>query len=280
MWNYISNINLRKYNSTVVPICFSKNFEYNIQMRLIKIFVIILVVFAINMITIETNPVYAHKAQIVGDFKVDVGWKKEPPIANEQNTIDVIFSIASDFDKQRFDIIPIQSSTPTSPSDITGLAEDLELQIRIGNGEKETLTFTEDAEIPGTYYGDYTPSEPGFTKIQIYGKIKGSDFEATFNPEKVEENVKKNSIIPDWIRNNAKWWSDGTIGDSDFISGIQYLITNHILDVSATQQETGDSKEIPSWIKTNAGWWADKMISDDDFVKGIQYMITNGILRV
>ena len=245
-----------------------------------KIFTIILIVFAINMIMIGTNPVYAHKAQIVGDFKVDVGWKKEPPIVNEQNMIEVIFSIASDFDKQRFDIIPIQSSTPTSPSDITGLADDLELQIKIGNGEKKTLTFTEDSEIPGMYYGEYTPNESGLTKIQLYGKIKGSDFEATFNPEKVEESTKDISIIPDWIRNNAKWWSEGTIEDSDFISGIQYLITNDILNVPVTQQESGDSKEIPSWIKTNAGWWADKMISDDDFVKGIQYMITNGILRV
>ena len=249
-------------------------------MKYMKIFTIILIVFAINMIMVGTNPVYAHKAQIVGDFKVDVGWKKEPPIVNEQNMIEVIFSIASDFDKQRFDIIPIQSSTPTSPSDITGLADDLELQIKIGNGERKTLTFTEDSEIPGMYYGEYTPNESGLTKIQLYGKIKGSDFEATFNPEKVEESTKDISIIPDWIRNNAKWWAEGTIEDSDFISGIQYLITNDILNVPVTQQESGDSKEIPSWIKTNAGWWADKMISDDDFVKGIQYMITNGILRV
>ncbi|WP_268541770.1 peptidase, partial [Candidatus Nitrosotenuis cloacae] len=26
--------------------------------------------------------------------------------------------------------------------------------------------------------------------------------------------------IPSWIKNNAKWWADGTIGDTDFISGI------------------------------------------------------------
>ena len=242
---------------------------------------IVLVIFTINMIMIGINPVYAHKAQIVGDFKVDVGWKKEPPIANEQNTIEVIFSIASDFDKQRFDIIPIQSSTPTSPSDITGLAKDLELQIKIGNGEKEILTVTEDSEIPGTYYGEYTPLESGLTKIHLYGKIKGSEFEATFNPEKVGESVKSISIIPDWIRNNAKWWSEGTIGDSDFVSGIQYLIKENILKIPPTSQGTSSgSNEIPSWIKNNAGWWADGMISDDDFVKGIQYMITNGIISI
>ena len=246
-----------------------------------KILMFVLLVLIISVVIIGPDAVYAHKAQIVGDFKVDVGWNKEPPVANEQNKIEVIFSIASDFDKQRFDIIPIQSSTPTSPNDITGLAKDLELQIKIGNGEKDIVTVTEDSEIPGTYYGEYTPSESGLTKIHLYGKIKGSEFEATFNPEKVQEKVKNISSIPDWIRNNAKWWSEGTIGDSDFVSGIQYLIKENILKIPSTSQGTSSgSNEIPAWIKNNAGWWADGMISDGDFVKGIQYMITNGIISI
>ena len=37
--------------------------------------------------------------------------------------------------------------------------------------------------------------------------------------------------IPDFVRNNAGWWSDGLIADSDFVSGIQYLITNGIMTV-------------------------------------------------
>lgn len=41
--------------------------------------------------------------------------------------------------------------------------------------------------------------------------------------------------IPSWIKNNAKWWSEGQIGDSDFIKGIQYLIENNILHVSNSQ---------------------------------------------
>ena len=26
--------------------------------------------------------------------------------------------------------------------------------------------------------------------------------------------------IPDWIKNNAGWWSDGQIDDNSFVSGI------------------------------------------------------------
>ncbi|MDH3312965.1 MAG: hypothetical protein OEM28_07435 [Nitrosopumilus sp.] len=41
-------------------------------------------VFTINVIMIEIIPIYAHKAQIVGDYKVDVGWKTEPPMLMNQ----------------------------------------------------------------------------------------------------------------------------------------------------------------------------------------------------
>ena len=37
--------------------------------------------------------------------------------------------------------------------------------------------------------------------------------------------------IPDWIRNNAKWWADGSITDQDYIKGLQYLISQGILKV-------------------------------------------------
>ncbi|MFB5605970.1 MAG: phosphate ABC transporter substrate-binding protein PstS, partial [Nitrosarchaeum sp.] len=40
-----------------------------------------------------------------------------------------------------------------------------------------------------------------------------------------------NSEIPDWIRNNAKWWADGLITDDDYIKGLQYLISKGILKV-------------------------------------------------
>ena len=89
------------------------------------------------------------------------------------------------------------------------------------------------------------------------------------------------SVIPEWIRNNAKWWVQGGISDSEFVSGIQYLIKEEIMiipDTKATQ--TSSPKTIPEWVKNNADWWSQGLISDDDFVKGIQYLIANGIMIV
>ncbi len=39
------------------------------------------------------------------------------------------------------------------------------------------------------------------------------------------------SAIPDWIKNNAKWWSEGSISDSDYVESLEYLINNGIIDV-------------------------------------------------
>ena len=41
----------------------------------------------------------------------------------------------------------------------------------------------------------------------------------------------QNYNIPNWIKNNAKWWSEGQIDDTAFVSGIQYLINNGIMEV-------------------------------------------------
>ena len=37
------------------------------------------------------------------------------------------------------------------------------------------------------------------------------------------------SVVPHWIKNNAKWWADGSISDSEFLSGIKYLIEKQII---------------------------------------------------
>ena len=95
----------------------------------------------------------------------------------------------------------------------------------------------------------------------------------------VEKGSNQNEI-PDWIRNNASWWADGSIDDQTFVSGIEYLIEGEILSVSPTQSSEKTTDEIPSWVRNNAEWWADGMISDFDFVKGIEYLVSNGIIQV
>jgi hypothetical protein len=87
--------------------------------------------------------------------------------------------------------------------------------------------------------------------------------------------------IPSWIKNNAAWWADGMIDDSSFVSGIQWLISNGVMNIPPTEQGAGTGGNvIPDWIKNNAGWWSDGMIPDDAFVSGLQWLISNGIMKI
>jgi hypothetical protein len=49
-------------------------------------------------------------------------------------------------------------------------------------------------------------------------------------PQTQQENSESNEI-PDWIRNNAGWWADGSIDDETFIQGLEFLIQNGIIHV-------------------------------------------------
>ena len=105
------------------------------------------------------------------------------------------------------------------------------------------------------------------------------------------EDVTAGLNIPDWIRNNAKWWSENSITDDDYISGIQFLIQNEIIRIENIPEplptipatpgmEENTDYEIPDWIKNIAGWWGDGLISDDDFVSGTKYLIEQGIIQI
>jgi len=85
--------------------------------------------------------------------------------------------------------------------------------------------------------------------------------------------------IPDWIKNNAKWWSSDSISDEEFISGLEHLIDIGIISVNPSDGD-GLEQEIPDWIKNNAKWWADNKIPDEDFVKSIQYLVKKGIIVI
>jgi hypothetical protein len=109
------------------------------------------------------------------------------------------------------------------------------------------------------------------------GKRGGTSFFIFQSQEADEPPVPK---VPEWVKNNAAWWADGLIDDQTFISGIQFLIKEKILNVPTTQSTTNTESAVPEWIKNNADWWSRGLISENDFLKGIEYLIQNGIIDV
>jgi len=75
------------------------------------------------------------------------------------------------------------------------------------------------------------------------------------------------SLIPSWIKNTAGWWSEGTVGDSDFINAMQWLIENDVLEVSTAIEEKDlgsvfklSRANVPATIPLHQGYYNGKPV--------------------
>ena len=51
-----------------------------------------------------------------------------------------------------------------------------------------------------------------------------------------QSTAAKDMKLPGWVKNNAGWWSQGLVSDTEFANGIEYMIENEIVRVPAAQQ--------------------------------------------
>lgn len=147
----------------------------------------------------------------------------------------------------------------------------------------DAATYQVIIEVDGILFQPIPPETATFTVNAGGGSSTGSTPNNSSTSSSPQSNSSQNTVIPSWIKNNAKWWSQGQIGDDQFTKGLQYMIQHGIMQIPAKSGGGSASTSpppIPAWIKTNAGWWANGQISDSTFVTGIQWLITNGIIVV
>ena len=69
--------------------------------------------------------------------------------------------------------------------------------------------------------------------------------------DEIQSQYGDTKSVPDWIKNNANWWSENLIDDTDFINGLQYLIEHKIIKMDNKkilgQIPLEDIKFSPSW---------------------------------
>jgi len=148
----------------------------------------------------------------------------------------------------------------------------LDLPEHLNNEIRVTYRTTNIAEPSVTFPGN---------EINISGKLEDKSKSGIVWLYIFDDNVifqEPIDDIPQWIKKNANWWSKGTITDSDFLRGIEYLIQIDILKIEASKVVSSSSKEIPQWIRNNAEWWTAGLISDNEFIAGIKYLIEAGII--
>ena len=76
-------------------------------------------------------------------------------------------------------------------------------------------------------------SDGKFIVKSQYGNSKSTVNTSSFlivsgNPPTMESSNE----IPVWIKNNAGWWADGSIDDSSFVQGIQFLVQEGFMKIS------------------------------------------------
>jgi len=82
------------------------------------------------------------------------------------------------------------------------------------------------------------------------------------------------SSVPEWIKNNAKWWSEGTISESEYVTSLEYLITEGIIqipipitEVTAAQSLLTDSERAQYFVVHFADGLIEKPITIETFYK-------------
>jgi len=148
------------------------------------------------------------------------------------------------------------------------------LDVIITTPDKQTQNFGSILSSAGSFKSIISVNENSLSGVYKIDLFHNDSFVKTLSF------VVSNPTIPDWIKNNAKWWSSNTVSDSEFINGLEYLIEEGLIIVNPGASISISEQKIPDWIKNNAKWWANDQISDEDFVKSIQYLVKKGIIRI
>jgi len=83
--------------------------------------------------------------------------------------------------------------------------------------------------------------------------------------------------VPEWVKNTAGWWANDAISETEFVTAIEFLIDDDIIQIDTSQSVTS-SQGVPDWVKNTAGWWANDAISETEFVTAIEFLVENGII--
>ena len=121
------------------------------------------------------------------------------------------------------------------------------------------------------YYIDRYNNEPNYK----------SWFDSQFPDKSIYDILGFSTYIPNWIKTYAELWALGDMSDSEFISGLDFMLEHHIIVIPNLQySEENFVSSIPNWIRNNADWWANDLISQQEFVNSLKYLIEEQIIEI
>ena len=116
--------------------------------------------------------------------------------------------------------------------------EDRSLRITVFDSSKNLISTK---KTPVDTYGKFSYtvelnekfSDGKFIVKSQYGNSKSTVNTSSFLiVSATPSTMESSNEIPVWIKNNAGWWADGSIDDSSFVQGIQFLVQEGLMKIS------------------------------------------------
>ena len=128
----------------------------------------------------------------------------------------------------------------------------------------------------------FFPNKDTSFNINVGEEIQNKENKQTSSCLKVPNQVFVTSdyahTIPEWIKNNAGWWADDDIEEKEFLSALDYLLSNEILRINIPREEFHMELQILKHIMLHrynsdeikiSGWHeGDKQDSDKNVIYG------------
>jgi len=105
-------------------------------------------------------------------------------------------------------------------------------------------------------------------------------FDSQFLDKTIYDVLGFSTDIPDWIKTHAKNWATGDISDSEFMSGLDFMIKNKIIVIPGVDYVDSSIDDVPSWFRNTSHWWANDLISQQEFINSIKFLIQKDIILI
>ena len=176
---------------------------------------------AFAVLSMNFGDAYAHKMDVVGDYKIEIGWDEEPPIQGLENSIEVVITYATAEDKKQAEemdammdmgnmdhqmdmgsqnigaydekIIPIlnqfDSNKISSSSAISQISAIIKMQTPTNDFDKEVKSLIDDINS-----GVLTNDDAIYALIDLYGTILPDEMKNQMNMGSMDNQMNMGSM--------------------------------------------------------------------------------------
>ncbi len=132
------------------------------------------------------------------------------------------------------------------------------------------------------------------------------------NQGTIQKYISKVAVLPNWIKKNSVWWSEGALDKSDFVLAVKYIIKQGLIQTPPTSgyystqdnssasvdqlrkymqlwssgeidhipSSSENSPKVPEWLKKDVQLWSSDEIDEQTFFRSIEYLLVTGIMKI